>query len=313
MRLHWWVLGAALVWSASCATTRQPIRETPSRVTHVRVKTGGPVRRVALEEYVRGTVLSEFDPPSGHRADVERMLEVQAVIARTYALAHPGRHAREGYDLCATTHCQLYQPARLKGSMWTAAVDAAVRATAGVVLWYADAPAKALYHADCGGHTSAAEDVWQGQSPPYLRARRDDGPADAAHAGWRYEIQAAELARALNRDERTRVGRRLIDLRVVERDRAGRVLRVAIQGTRASIVRGADLRHAVSGAFGPKAIRSTKFDVRRDGSTIVFTGQGYGHGVGLCQAGAYARLRAGARPADVLARYFPGTTLVAIR
>ena len=49
-----------------------------------------------------------------HRADAR----VQAVIARTYAAAHLGRHQRDGYDLCSTTHCQLYQPGRLKTSSW---------------------------------------------------------------------------------------------------------------------------------------------------------------------------------------------------
>jgi stage II sporulation protein D len=40
-----------------------------------------------------------------------------------------------------------------------------------------------------------------------------------------------------------------------------------------------------------------------------FSGRGFGHGVGLCQAGALARIRAGASLEDVLAHYFPGTTL----
>jgi hypothetical protein len=39
----------------------------------------------------------------------------------------------------------------------------------------------------------------------------------------------------------------------------------------------------------------------------VFEGRGFGHGVGLCQAGAFARIMAGGKPAAVLARYYPGT------
>ena len=44
---------------------------------------------------------------------------------------------------------------------------------------------------------------------------------------------------------------------------------------------------------GPVAIRSTKFDVRRDDETYVFFGTGYGHGVGLCQDGAEGMARDG--------------------
>jgi stage II sporulation protein D len=54
------------------------------------------------------------------------------------------------------------------------------------------------------------------------------------------------------------------------------------------------------------------FDVRRERGTFVFDGRGFGHGVGLCQAGALWRLRAGASPASVLQRYFPNTTLLAV-
>ena len=48
-------------------------------------------------------------------------------------------------------------------------------------------PAEALFHADCGGRTSRADDVWGGVGRPYLLSIADDGPAAAAHATWRYE------------------------------------------------------------------------------------------------------------------------------
>ena len=75
------------------------------------------------------------------------------------------------------------------------------------------------------------------------------------------------------------------------------------------VVRGDEFRQVLSRAFGPRAIRSTLFDVRRTGATFTFSGRGYGHGVGLCQAGALARLRAGATPSDVVGYYYPGTAL----
>jgi stage II sporulation protein D len=79
------------------------------------------------------------------------------------------------------------------------------------------------------------------------------------------------------------------------------------------VVRGEELRAVLTKAFGPKSVRSTRFEVTKSGQRFVFAGQGYGHGVGLCQAGAYAWLKAGAKPAQVLARYYPGTTLIVMR
>jgi stage II sporulation protein D len=42
----------------------------------------------------------------------------------------------------------------------------------------------------------------------------------------------------------------------------------------------------------------------------VFTGTGFGHGVGLCQIGALARARLGGPVDRILAHYFPGTRLI---
>jgi hypothetical protein len=42
---------------------------------------------------------------------------------------------------------------------------------------------------------------------------------------------------------------------------------------------------------------------------VTFVGRGTGHAVGLCQAGAMARARKGASPAEILAFYYPGTEL----
>src|SRR5215203_2324891 len=168
---------AALAAIGACSEVRpQPLRVPAGSVPRfVRVKLPGeaaPVR-VALEDYVRGSILSEFAPPGGNPADVERMLEVQAVIARTYAAAHVGRHQREGYDLCSTTHCQLYQPGRLKTSSWARLAIEASESTGAQILWFDKGPASALFHADCGGHTSDATDIWGGTSRPYLSAVAD--------------------------------------------------------------------------------------------------------------------------------------------
>ena len=315
MKYLWCVLAAVSVGvAAACAHVGpRPVRMpgvTLPRVVRVKPAGAAAAVRVPLEEYVRGTILSEFAPPSGDPDDVERMLEVQAVIARTYAVAHAGRHAREGFDLCSTTHCQLYQPGRLKTSTWAdRAIDAAER-TAGQILWYKSAPASALFHADCGGHTSAATDIWGGSAPPYLRGTSDSGVAESAHTAWRFEAGRAELIAALNKDARTRVGPQLRDISVTRRDAARRAVLVTLRGNRPVTVRGEELRAVLGQAFGAKGIRSTRFTVARSGDRFVFTGEGFGHGVGLCQAGAYAWLRAGARPEHVLARYYPGTRLI---
>jgi stage II sporulation protein D len=275
------------------------------------------VRDVPLEDYVQASAISEVAPAAGEVETVERMLEVQTIISRTYAVSHLARHAREGFDLCSTTHCQLFDPRRLQTSRWAAASSVAVGHTAGLILTFDRQPIQALFHADCGGHTSTPSAVWGGTDRPYLVARPDEGVAKEAHATWQYQVSVDVLTAALAADTRTRVTGPLDAIDIVARDDAGRAERIALQshvgnagGTSAStVIRGDELRQVLARAFGPRAIRSTRFDVRRTGAMFTFSGRGYGHGVGLCQAGALARLRAGAKPADVIRYYYPGAIL----
>jgi len=318
VRLLMVLLVAALVTVPACAPGSVPIA-TPRGATMARVQmpstvrvqvregTAVVVREVALEEYVEATVLSEVHPDAAEDRVAELMFEVQAIIARTYAAANVGRHSQEGFDLCSTTHCQLYEPARLRTSRWAPAAHDAVRRTTGTLLWFGDSPARALYHADCGGHTSDATAVWGGAGAPYLVAAPDDSAAE--HTEWVFVTQTNALRSALNADARTQIGRTLDSVEVAGRDVAGRAEMITLRGTRTFLVRGEVFRDVVTRAFGAKSLRSTLFTLKRSGDRLVFSGRGFGHGVGLCQAGALARLKAGNSPAKVLQHYFPGTSV----
>jgi SpoIID/LytB domain protein len=306
--------------AAACAppTSRLDRLESGARVPdalRVQFREGGAttIRRVPLEDYVQGAILSEFAPASGEIGAVQRMYEVQAVISRTYAIAHTGRHASEGFDVCATTHCQLYEPDRLRTSRWAEAARQATAATAGLVLWYGGGPASALFHSDCGGRTSDAASVWGGQALPYLASVIDDGPAAPAHATWTYDVDRETLRRALNAHPPTAVGASLAAIEVLERDAAQRIRQIRLRGARTVVVRGEEFRAAMTRAFGARSVKSTRFDIGQRGDVFTLEGRGFGHGVGLCQAGAYARVRAGTPLRDILARYYPGTRLRAAR
>jgi stage II sporulation protein D len=60
-------------------------------------------------------------------------------------------------------------------------------------------------------------------------------------------------------------------------------------------------------ALGYTVIRSTSFEVSVSGNSVRFTGNGYGHGVGLCQWGARSRAADGFSYREILAYYYPGT------
>jgi hypothetical protein len=56
-----------------------------------------------FEDYVRGVLEAEI--PYGFPPEA---LKAQAVLIRTYAPKNLDRHAREGFNLCDLTHCQVY-------------------------------------------------------------------------------------------------------------------------------------------------------------------------------------------------------------
>jgi stage II sporulation protein D len=274
----------------------------------VRVRVGDRIQPIPLETYVVGTALSEFSPVGESPDTARRILEMQTVISRTYAVAHLGRHRDEGFDLCDATHCQVYQPTRVTTSRFSGTAQDAARETAGQVLLFDRRPAQTLFHADCGGHTADASDVWGGAAVPYLEGRTDD-VAPGTHRRWQFDVSLADLRAALNADSRTAVGGRLDDVRISRRDASGRAAEFALEGEQSRRVRGDLLRAILNRAFGVRSVMSTRLSLDRERDRFRFEGDGFGHGVGLCQVGAAARARAGASLETILAAYYPGSQL----
>ena len=257
-----------------------------------------------VEDYVAGCVAAELGSMNLPPQAAARARDVQAILCRSYGLGSLGRHAAEGFDLCSDTHCQVYRPAPAT-AIGRLSREAADR-TAARVLWIDGRPAVPVYHADCGGRTSAAADVWGGPPSPYLVSVKDD--VCATRPPWRFEVTIDRLEGGLRRSPDFDADG-LRDVQVERRDSAGRAASVRLVGDATRSVRGNDFRTAVVTVFGASSLRSTLFTVKRRGRTLVFEGRGNGHGVGLCQLGLIARAGRGDSPASILAHYFPRTTV----
>lgn len=305
-------VSAVLSAATGCVAPATPHAPSVTAPVTVRVRTADRIVSIPLEEYVLGSALSEVSPVGETPSTVARIFEVQAVLARTYALAHMGRHEKDGYDLCDATHCQLYEPGRIGPSRFTEAARQAVEATRGLVLVSGLHAVDALYHSDCGGHTAAADAVWGGAPVSYLPGTIDDVPT-LTHRKWQFDLPLTRLRTALNLDARTAVGRRLDRISVVARDDSGRAARLEVKGTTTRVVTGEQFRTVLNQTFGDRAVMSTRFQIAKLPSALRLTGTGFGHGVGLCQVGAAARARQAEPVAAILAAYFPGANLVPVR
>lgn len=267
--------------------------EAASGGTTIKVGTG-PERRVVnvpLEIYVARVLAGEGEPRAAEAAH-----QALAIAIRTYAFANLNRHSREGYDLCDTTHCQVMRTA-------TAASRRAARATAGQTLMYQGRPAELFYSASCGGRTEAASTVWRGMpSYPYLRSVEDH--VHDEDTPWTLALSTTALRAAL-----TKVGYggdALRSISIEERTASGRVTRLRINGLRPPEISGEELRAAI----GPTVLRSTAFNVKKTDNGYEFTGQGYGHGVGMCVIGAGRLAARGQSAAQILDLYYPGLQLL---
>jgi stage II sporulation protein D len=241
----------------------------------VKVQYGEAVLKLPFEEYVAGVVAGE----AGAMPSSES-LKAMAVAARTWAAAFRGRHRREGFDFCSTTHCQEYLPASL-----TQTSVSAVRDTAGEFLWWQGQPALTYYSRDCGGVTEAGE-------ASYLRQQQDPWCRSKGHNEWRAQISRS----ALHADS----------VRILERTPSGRVGRIAVGR---NILTGQEFRLWIGRQMGWNLIRSDTFEVSDEGDNFVFHGTGAGHGVGLCQIGAAHMGEQGRGYREILAFYYPGAVL----
>ncbi len=291
----------------------QPAIRFPKSIK-VRSVSENIIRDLELEDYLVGVLASE----SSVEDEIEA-LKAQAVVSRGFALKNLGRHARDGYDFCSTTHCQRYVVPKPENAAKSAA-RRAVEETAGLILSETlnrEAGASgegrivdAYFHASCGGMTANIGTLWGGPATSYLRGVRDDFCATAPHRRWTQKIPIDQISKALQSDERTNAGGRLVSINVVKRDATGRAEVVAIEGAQRRIVRGWDFKIIVGRSLGWQMIKSSLFVVSRAGNDFIFRGGGFGHGLGLCQEGAHVAARRGMSFRQILDHYFPGTKLI---
>lgn len=227
-------------------------------------------------------------------------MRAMAVTARTWASAERGRHRREGFDFCSTTHCQEYRPLDVSQS-----VVAAVRATAGELLWWQGRPALAYYSRDCGGTTEAGSAVWPELDAPYLTRHEDPWCQSGGRNEWHASVAKTKIGEALAREGLIHDAR--IDaVKIVGRTKSGRVAEVAAGN---KTMRGTAFRFALGRQLGWNLVRSDLYDMTDTGAEISFRGSGAGHGAGMCQTGAAHMGEKGHIYREILAFYYPGTVL----
>jgi stage II sporulation protein D len=303
----------------------------------------GPLVLTASEE---GLVLTETMSPEAYLLGIREVpfawpdeaLKAQAVAARTYLAftLSGGRTAtgsRYGYDICATTACQVYAGRfgleTFDGQRWSEAVAS----TAGEILLFDGRPAQALYSSTAGARTRESEDIFPGLDVPYLSAVAS-AAEDSPFVTWTFAISEAEMTALLAEAEllhgpitsvaveQTADGQGPWQVVVSS---GGETERIASYRFRSDINRAAAAimpdrlpAERPDGRRYPQTVLSGTYTIaseptmvdhghyRELGQNYVFTGEGWGHQVGMSQFGALALAEEGAAYGDILAHYYGG-------
>ncbi|HBO70412.1 MAG TPA: hypothetical protein DD658_09975 [Deltaproteobacteria bacterium] len=249
---------------------------------------------VPLEEYV-AAVLSKEAAPSF----LPEALAAQAVAVRTYALLGMARPRSPDYDLVSDVEDQVFDGNDGVRDLFLRAAES----TRGEAITYRGELARAVYHSTCGGRTESAANAW-GQEVPYLRSVFCDDCRGSPVWRWAYRMGSEEGRRVAKSLGIQPAGRLLLE--VTERNSTGRASRVRISSGGVSRDMKASLFRR---AAGYAKVRSLKMEIvpKADGWDI--SGEGYGHGVGMCQWGANGMAKAGKGYREILLRYYPGTDI----
>lgn len=271
--------------------------------------------KLEMEDYLQGVIPNEmFSIPGALDA-----LKVQAVISRTLAMfikTTQPRHEGQGFDVCATGHCQFYRGLTSE----TNTGNEAVKRTRGEILTYQGKAILAAYHANAGGYTAPTDEAWPGSlRVRYLtpvRSPYDDFASQLNYSDcfqWRETIRPEQIRERV----RSLTGKDPGEVRdiIVARSDSDRVKELRVIGSLREVgVTGPQRIRTALGLVGEATGKSYDHDLRlvtieRNGDRFSITGYGAGEGVGLSQHGAIGMARAGFTYPEILGHYYRGVSL----
>lgn len=293
------------------------------------------VVQLPLETYLKGVVPYEIGGGSPLEA-----LKAQAVAARSEAvIALTSKlYSGEFYDLTSDVECQVFSGNKKR----TEVSDQAVDETSGLIISENGQPMNAYYASNCGGRSEIIRNVWPDRPrlESYMVSLPDNPSRKAPNLKWGWkakrwidaspdvycnpdsntflpswskknfrwtrEYSLQEITEMLSGGEDLGAFKRI---RVLKRGPSGRIYKARIIFQKARITVDGEL--ALRQLFSP-SLRSSNFYVTRQGDKVVLHGAGWGHGVGMCQSGAFAQASMGRSFDEILKHYYSKADLISI-
>lgn len=252
-----------------------------------------------LEDYLLGVLPYEMSYSWPLEA-----LKAQAVAARTYTKSQL-KDKQSDFDLYNDVRSQMY-----KGSgMVYDSVRQAVEGTRDQVLTYKGQLFDTYYHANCGGGTDDAK-IWTGSQEPTIKPLSGASCKTDTHSKS-YSWQATIPGKSINNFvHKNGLSGSVSKIKVAQRTKTKRAVTLQFSTSKGSkTLSCAKFRLAV----GASLLKSCKItSIHKSGSGFAFAGNGYGHGIGMCQDGAKGMAESGKTYKQILAHYFPSSNLTTL-
>ncbi len=246
-------------------------------------------------DYLRGVIPHEM--PLSWPLEA---LKAQAIVARSFTRLQVRARKTHHYHLDSTVNDQVYRYNQINNPKEIETLNRVLEETKDEVLTTQNGQiVRALYHADCGGQTEKASEVW-GQKEVEFSVKDSKCPA-TPFANWEYEISTQELQQKLKMEfvpKKVSISAQSLSQRAAQMEIVG------LNSEREKLS-----SQNFRKLLGYSKLKSTKFEVRKTEEGFLFKGSGFGHGVGLCQWGARAWAKSGVNYKDILKHYFPSYNL----
>ena len=265
----------------------------------------GEIWEISVREYLIGSVGAEM--PASFE---EEALKAQAVAVHTYAERQHIVSQEQGKDYDFTNDPAIHQAYYTNNQLherWGSEYDtlmskitSAVDAVKDELLLYDEQPILAAFHAMSSGKTDTAGNVW-GSDKPYLQSVDSVSDKDAPQyekvvtytaEQVRYILGNAKSTLYLEGDASGWFG-------TPSKTDAGTVLTIPIGNETFT-------GQEIKSLFG---LRSASFSIDVEDNQVSFTTYGFGHNVGMSQYGANAMAKDGCNYQEILAYYYPNTSL----
>ena len=260
----------------------------------------GEVETVKLDDYLCNVVSAEM-PASFD----EKALQAQAIVARTYTIYKVIHKKHDNADICDdSTCCQAWISKEDRFAKWEESqresnwnkIESAVKSTVGKIITYNNEPINAFFHSNSGGTTELPVNVWGGSGYPYLQSVQTAGEEGYTQYASEVSLNQSELIEKLkSKYEDISIDfTNDDDLKILEYTESGRVKTVKfgnheVSGTEARTILG---------------LKSTNFEIKKEGENIKFEVKGYGHGVGMSQTGADSMAKQGATAEEIIKHFY---------